>query len=50
LLIIATFWHRTTQARNCVNRQTFPGLAVKLIEEAEKIWRRIWAPTRSSNW
>ncbi len=37
----ATVRHRTSRARNCVSRGTFPGLAFKLIEEAEKSWRRI---------
>lgn len=37
----ATVRHRTTRTRNCVSRATFPGLAFKLIEEAEKSWRRI---------
>ena len=37
----ATVRHRTTRTRNCVSRPTFLGLAFKLIEEAEKSWRRI---------
>jgi transposase-like protein len=37
----ATVRHRTTRTRNCVSRQTFLGLAFKLVEEAEKTWRRI---------
>jgi transposase-like protein len=37
----ATVRHRTTRTRNCVSRPTFLGLAFKLIEEAEKAWRRI---------
>jgi putative transposase len=37
----ATVRHRTTRTRNCVSRTTFLGLAFKLIEEAEKAWRRI---------
>lgn len=37
----ATVRHRTTRTRNCVTRSTFLGLAFKLIEEAEKTWRRI---------
>ncbi len=37
----ATVRHRTTRTRNCVSRATFLGLAFKLIEEAEKTWRRI---------
>ena len=38
---VATVRHRTTRTRNCVSRATFLGLAFKLIEEAEKSWRRI---------
>ena len=37
----ATVRHRTTRARNCLSRATFLGLASKLMEEAEKSWRRI---------
>lgn len=37
----ATVRHRTSRTRNCVSRATFLGLAFKLIEEAEKSWRRI---------
>ncbi len=37
----ATVRHRTTRTRNCVTRATFLGLAFKLMEEAEKSWRRI---------
>ena len=37
----ATVRHRTTRTRNCVSRPTFLGLALKLIEEAEKSWNRI---------
>ncbi|SMP73106.1 IS256 family transposase [Noviherbaspirillum suwonense] len=37
----ATVRHRTTRARNCLSRSTFLGLAFKLMEEAEKSWRRI---------
>jgi len=37
----ATVRHRTTRTRNCVSRPTFLGLAFKLMEEAEKTWRRI---------
>jgi transposase-like protein len=36
----ATVRHRTTRTRNCVSRSTFLCLAFKLIEEAEKSWRR----------
>ncbi|NPT39378.1 IS256 family transposase [Paraburkholderia xenovorans] len=42
----ATVRHRTTRTRNCVSRPTFLGLAFKLIESAEKSWRRIRAPER----
>jgi len=37
----ATVRHRTTRTRNCMSRNTFLGLAFKLIEEAEKSWRII---------
>jgi putative transposase len=37
----ATVRHRTTRSRNCLSRSTFLGLAFKLMEEAEKSWRRI---------
>jgi transposase-like protein len=37
----ATVRHRTTQARNCLSRATFLGLAFKLMEEAEKSWHKI---------
>lgn len=37
----ATVRHRTTRTRNCVSRATFLGLTFKLVEEAEKSWRRI---------
>lgn len=37
----ATVRHRTTRSRNCLSRATFLGLAYKLMEEAEKSWRRI---------
>jgi putative transposase len=37
----ATVRHRTTRARNCLSRATFLGLAFKLMEEAEKSWRKI---------
>jgi transposase-like protein len=37
----ATVRHRTTRTKNCVARSTFLGLAFKLIQEAEKSWRRI---------
>lgn len=37
----ATVRHRTSRTRNCVSRATFLGLAFKLVEEAEKSWRKI---------
>ena len=37
----ATVRHRTTRTRNCVSRASFLGLAFKLVQEAEKSWRRI---------
>lgn len=37
----ATVRHRTTRTKNCVSRNTFLGLAFKLVQEAEKSWRRI---------
>ena len=37
----ATVRHRISRTRNCVSRATFLGLAFKLVEEAEKSWRRI---------
>jgi putative transposase len=40
----ATVRHRTTRTRNYASRPTFLGLAFKLIEEAEKTWRRINGP------
>ncbi|MBB5510013.1 hypothetical protein HDG35_006309 [Paraburkholderia sp. JPY681] len=42
----ATVRDRTTRTRNCVSRPTFLGLAFKLIEEAEKTWRRINGPEK----
>ena len=42
----ATVRHHTTRTRNCVTRPTFLGLAFKLIEEAEKTWRRINSPEK----
>ena len=38
----ATVRHRTTRTRNCVSRDTFLGLAFKLMEEAEKSWHKIY--------
>jgi len=37
----ATVRHRTTRSKNCLSRATFLGLAFKLVQEAEKSWRRI---------
>jgi putative transposase len=37
----ATVRHRTTRSRNCLSRATFLGLAFKLMEQAEKSWRKI---------
>lgn len=37
----ATVRHRTTRSRNCLSRPTYLGLAFKLMEEAEKTWRKI---------
>lgn len=37
----ATVRHRTTRTKNCVTRSSFLGLAFKLVQEAEKSWRRI---------
>ena len=37
----ATVRHRTTRTKNCVSRSAFLGLAFKLVQEAEKSWRRI---------
>ena len=37
----ATVRHRTTRTKHCVSRSPFLGLAFKLIQEAEKTWRRI---------
>ena len=37
----ATVRHRTPRTKNCVTRSTFLGLAFKLVQEAEKSWRRI---------
>lgn len=44
----ATVRHRTTRTRNCVSRSTFLGLAFKLVQEAEKSWRRIRGVERIS--
>ena len=37
----ATVRHPTTRAKNCLSRATFLSLASKLVQEAEKSWRRI---------
>ena len=37
----ATVRHRTTRSKNYLSRSTFLGLAFKLMEEAEKSWRKI---------
>jgi len=37
----ATVRHRSSRTRNCVSRDTFLGLAFKLMEEAEKSWNKI---------
>jgi putative transposase len=37
----ATVRHRTSRTKNCVSRSTFLGLAFKLVQEAERSWRRI---------
>ena len=37
----ATVRHRSSKTRNCVSRSSFLGLAFKLIQEAQKSWRRI---------
>ncbi len=42
----ATVRHRTTRTKNCVSRSTFLGLAFKLVQEAEKSWRKIRHPER----
>jgi len=38
----ATVRHRSSRTRNCVSRDTFLGLAFKLMEEAEKSWHKIY--------
>ena len=37
----ATVRHRTSRTRNCLSRATYLAMAFKLIEAAEKSWRRI---------
>jgi transposase-like protein len=38
----ATVRQRSARTRNCVSRDTFLGLAFKLMEEAEKTWHKIY--------
>lgn len=38
----ATVRHRSSRTRNCVSRDTFLGLAFKLMEAAEKSWHKIY--------
>jgi len=42
----ATVRHRSTQTKNCLSRATFLGLAFKLVQEAQKSWRRIQGADR----
>ena len=42
----ATVRHRATRTKGCVSRASFLALAFKLVQEAEKSWRRITAPQR----
>jgi transposase-like protein len=42
----ATVRHRSRRTRNCVTRESFLGLAFKLVQQAQKRWRRIRAPER----
>jgi len=42
----ATVRHRSTQTKNCVSRATFLGLAFKLVQQAQKSWRRIQGAER----
>lgn len=37
----STVRHRTTRTKNCLSRATFLGMAFKLVQQAEKTWRRI---------
>lgn len=37
----ATVRHRATRTKNCVSCSTILGLAFKLVQEAQKSWRRI---------
>jgi transposase-like protein len=37
----ATVRQRTTRTKNCVSRASFLGLAFKLVQQAQKRWRRI---------
>jgi transposase-like protein len=42
----ATVRHRSTSTKNCVSRATFLGLAFKLVQQAQKSWRRIQGADR----
>jgi transposase-like protein len=42
----ATVRHRSTQTKNCLSRATFLDLAFKLVQEAQKSWRRIQGADR----
>ncbi len=42
----ATVRQRSTQTKNCLSRATFLGLAFKLVQEAQKSWRRIQGADR----
>ncbi len=42
----ATVRQRSTRTKNCVSRATFLGLAFKLVQEAQKSWRRIQGAER----
>ena len=38
----ATVKHRTRKSRNCFSRETIVGSSFKLLQEAEKRWRRLY--------
>lgn len=42
----ATVRQRSTQTKNCLSRATFLGMAFKLVQEAQKSWRRIQGADR----
>ncbi len=42
----ATVRQRSSRTKNCVSRNSFLGLSFKLIQQAEKHWRRIQHPER----